>query len=83
MFFILLAIGIGRLIGDPYKYINCDFSASVANFIYDGASREDLDDVYYDINYIVIFSLAALIYFLIIRMAQYARKNGFSKVDNI
>lgn len=74
LFYLLLAIIIARVISDPYKFFNENMVITIAYFFFDSVTQEELDEVYYDINYLFIFSVAAILYYLIMKLARYARQ---------
>ncbi|MEQ4530042.1 MAG: hypothetical protein ABN478_01900 [Mixta sp.] len=74
LFYLLLAIIIARVIGDPYKFFNENMVVNIAYFFFDSVTQEELDEIYYDINYLFIFSVTAILYYLIMKIARYARQ---------
>ncbi len=61
-FFLLLFFATGRILGDPYSWVNDSIASKFAEMIYDYVGGEELDDAYFYINVTTAALIAGLIY---------------------
>jgi hypothetical protein len=65
VFFILLSIAVGRLLGTPEKWINDGLADKVAFFLYGDVNIETLYDTWFYLSVITVLSITTLLYIFI------------------
>lgn len=67
--FLLISFSVGRL-SSPYYYnvININSANAISDFIYGNVYAEDVDDVYFYINFIITILLSLFVYFCLAKV---------------
>lgn len=73
IYFILLFIGIGRVIPKPYEYINYDFQARVCHLIYGDRNADTMYDTSFYIDMGVILIITITIYIITMTLIRKTR----------
>ena len=76
LFFLLLAVVIGRSIGLPYNWLHHDFVLKVGRLIYGPGEigAEAIDDTYFYIYFLIVFIITSFIYFITMKLFRKIRK---------
>ncbi|WP_414165927.1 hypothetical protein ACMGGS_09985 [Superficieibacter sp. BNK-5] len=70
VFFILLSIAVGRLLGKPEDWINDGIADKVACFLYGDVNIESLYDTWFYLSVISVLSMTTLLYIFITMLVK-------------
>lgn len=70
IFFILLSIAVGRLLGAPEKWINGELADKVAFLLYRDVNIETLYDAWFYLSVITVLSITTLLYIFIMTLVK-------------
>ncbi len=73
--FVFIFFLIGRL-SSPYYYdvVSIDFANAISYFIYGNVYAEEVDNIYFYINFSITISLSVLVYYCFIRIIKFILK---------
>jgi hypothetical protein len=70
IFFILIFVGVGRILPKPDDYINYSFGEKVCTFIYGDINADNMYDAYFYIDMTVIMLIAIAVYFITMKLIR-------------
>ncbi|WP_312456326.1 hypothetical protein [Pseudescherichia sp.] len=72
LLFLAIFVAVGRTLGDPYKWVNDALADKLANLIYGygKVGGEEIDDVYFYIDFVSVVAIATAIYFVVMKLIR-------------
>ncbi|ECO4312761.1 hypothetical protein AB0001_004765 [Salmonella enterica] len=77
VYFLLLMLGIGRSLGDPYLWVNHDLGYWVVHLFYgnEDAGVENIEDIFFYIAFITEITAATAIYLVTMKLIKKVRSS--------
>lgn len=75
LFFTSLFVAVGKILGNPYNWVNYSLADNMANILY-GFGRvggEEIDDIYFYIDVITVLAITMVIYVLTVQLINKIR----------
>lgn len=75
LFFMSLFVAVGKILGNPYNWVNYSLADNMANILY-GFGRvggEEIDDIYFYIDVITVLAITMVIYVLTVQLINKIR----------
>ena len=75
LFFMLLFVGVGKTLGNPYDWVNDSLADKLANILYGfgHVGGEEIDDIYFYIDVITALVITVVIYVLTVQLIKKVR----------